>query len=33
MWVHEIDSDDYAALLAALERGIPGETLYDDRRW
>lgn len=33
MWVHEIDSDDYGALLAALERGIPGETLYDDRRW
>jgi [ribosomal protein S18]-alanine N-acetyltransferase len=33
MWVHEIDSDDYGALLAALERGIPGETVYDDRRW
>jgi ribosomal-protein-alanine N-acetyltransferase len=33
MWVHEIDSSDYGALLAALERGIPGETLYDERRW
>jgi [ribosomal protein S18]-alanine N-acetyltransferase len=33
MWVHEIDSGDYGALLAALERGIPGETLYDERRW
>lgn len=33
MWVHEIDSEDYGALLAALERGIPGETLYDERRW
>jgi [ribosomal protein S18]-alanine N-acetyltransferase len=33
MWVHDIDSADYSALLAALERGIPGETLYDDRRW
>jgi len=33
MWVHEIDSEDYGALLAALERGISGETLYDERRW
>jgi len=33
MWVHETDTSDYAALLAALERGIPGETLYDERRW
>lgn len=33
MWVHEIDTSDYEALLAALERGIPGETLYDERRW
>jgi ribosomal-protein-alanine N-acetyltransferase len=33
MWVHEIDSEDYGALLAALERGIPGATLYDERRW
>jgi len=32
MWVHEIDTADYAALLAALERGLPGETLYDERR-
>ncbi len=33
MWVHEIDTPDYAALLAALDRGVPGETLYDERRW
>ncbi len=33
MWVHDIDSSEYGALLAALERGIAGETLYDDRRW
>jgi ribosomal-protein-alanine N-acetyltransferase len=32
MWAHEIDTADYAALLAALERGIPGQTLYDERR-
>jgi len=32
MWVHEIDTPDYAALLAALERGLPGQTLYDERR-
>ena len=33
MWVHEIDTPDYAALLAALERSLPGQTLYDERRW
>jgi ribosomal-protein-alanine N-acetyltransferase len=33
MWVHEIDTSDYAALLAALDRGLPGQTLYDERRW
>ncbi len=33
MWVHEIDTPDYAALLAALDRGLPGLTLYDERRW
>jgi ribosomal-protein-alanine N-acetyltransferase len=32
MWAHQIDTADYAALLAALERGIPGQTLYDERR-
>jgi [ribosomal protein S18]-alanine N-acetyltransferase len=32
MWVHEVDTADYAALLAAIERGIPGETRYEERR-
>ncbi len=32
MWVHEIDTPDYAAMLAALERSIPGETHYEERR-
>ena len=32
MWVRDVDTPDYAALLAALERSIPGETSYDDRR-
>ena len=32
MWAHEIDRPDYAALLAALERNIPGETRFEDRR-
>jgi hypothetical protein len=30
--VRDVDTPDYAALLAALERSIPGETSYDDRR-
>jgi [ribosomal protein S18]-alanine N-acetyltransferase len=33
MWVHEIDTPDYGALLAALDRALPGQTLYDERRW
>ena len=33
MWAHDVDTADYAALLAALERNIPGETRYEDRRW
>ncbi len=33
MWAHEIDTPDYSALLAALERAIPGETRYEERRW
>jgi ribosomal-protein-alanine N-acetyltransferase len=33
MWVHEIDTAEYEALLAALERSLPGETRYDERRW
>jgi ribosomal-protein-alanine N-acetyltransferase len=32
MWVRDVDTPEYAALLAALERSIPGETSYDDRR-
>jgi [ribosomal protein S18]-alanine N-acetyltransferase len=32
MWAHDVDTPDYAALLAALERAIPGETRYEDRR-
>ena len=32
MWAHDIDTPDYAAMLAALERGVPGETRYEDRR-
>ncbi len=34
MWVHAIDTPDYAALLDSIERGIPGETVYEEpRRW
>ena len=33
MWVRDVDTPDYAALLAALERAVPGETNYEDRRW
>ncbi len=33
MWAHEIDTPDYSALLAALERAIPGETRFEERRW
>jgi ribosomal-protein-alanine N-acetyltransferase len=32
MWAHEIDTPDYSALLVALERTIPGETRYEERR-
>ena len=32
MWVRDVHTPDYSALLAALERTIPGETSYDDRR-
>jgi len=32
MWVRDVDTPDYAALLVALEHTIPGETSYDDRR-
>ncbi len=32
MWAHDIDTPDYAAMLSALERSIPGETRYEERR-
>ena len=32
MWAHDVDTPDYAAMLAALERAIPGETRYEERR-
>jgi len=32
MWAHDIDTPDYAALLSGLERAVPGETRYEDRR-
>ena len=34
MWVHEVNTPDYAALLEGLESQIPGETVFDEpRRW
>lgn len=30
MWVHEIDAPEYAALLAGIERTIPGETVFEE---
>lgn len=32
MWVHEIDTPDYSAVLSAIESSLPGQTLYDERR-
>jgi [ribosomal protein S18]-alanine N-acetyltransferase len=29
MWVHEIDSADYGALLLSIERALPGTTRFD----
>jgi ribosomal-protein-alanine N-acetyltransferase len=29
MWVHDIDSPDYARLLAGLEARVPGDTVYE----
>jgi ribosomal-protein-alanine N-acetyltransferase len=29
MWVHEVHTADYGALLASIERAIPGETIFD----
>ena len=34
MWVHEVNTAEYAALLDGLERQIPGETVFEEpRRW
>jgi ribosomal-protein-alanine N-acetyltransferase len=34
MWVHEVNTPDYAALLERLESQIPGDTVFDEpRRW
>ncbi|HZP31200.1 MAG TPA: ribosomal protein S18-alanine N-acetyltransferase [Acidimicrobiia bacterium] len=34
MWVHKVNTPDYAALLDGLERQVPGETLFEEpRRW
>jgi ribosomal-protein-alanine N-acetyltransferase len=34
MWVHEVNTTEYAALLDGLERQIPGETVFEEpRRW
>jgi len=32
MWVHEVDTEEYARLLDSLEEQIPGETTFDDAR-
>ena len=34
MWVHEVDTPEYDALLHSIEATIPGETTYEDpKRW
>jgi ribosomal-protein-alanine N-acetyltransferase len=32
MWAHDVDGDDYLSLLGSIERTIPGETLFEERR-
>jgi ribosomal-protein-alanine N-acetyltransferase len=32
MWAHEVDRPEYAELLDSIERGLPGETVVEDRR-
>jgi ribosomal-protein-alanine N-acetyltransferase len=29
MWAHDVDQPDYTALLARLERGVPGTTVFE----
>lgn len=31
MWVHDVDSPEYARLLAGLEARVPGETVFEPR--
>jgi ribosomal-protein-alanine N-acetyltransferase len=34
MWAHDVDTREYAELLASIERRIPGETVVEEmRRW
>lgn len=34
MWVHEVDTPEYDALLRSIEAGIPGDTTYEaPKRW
>jgi len=32
MWVHDIDSPEYAQLLAGLEARVPGDTIYEPQK-
>jgi hypothetical protein len=32
MWAHEVDQPEYAALLARLENGVPGTTVFERPR-
>jgi ribosomal-protein-alanine N-acetyltransferase len=32
MWAHEVDRPEYTELLDSIERGLPGETIVEDRR-
>ncbi len=32
MWAHEVNRPEYSALLDAIERDLPGETVLEDRR-
>jgi ribosomal-protein-alanine N-acetyltransferase len=32
MWAHDVDTSEYAELLASIERSIPGETIVEEMR-
>ena len=32
MWAHEVDRPEYSELLDSIERGLPGDTSFPDRR-